>query len=112
MKARGLFVSLIVCLSWTAIEVDAVTLRGDRSCGQWTEAHQSPDTSVGSIATEGWVIGYLSAVATERRKDFIVGTDNESIFLWVTNYCRANPLDYVDDASNRLAAELIRRKGL
>lgn len=112
MNVRGLFLSFVTCLSCATSDANAVTVRGSRSCGEWMEAHQSSEPSVASNATENWLIGYLSGLAVGKRKDFIVGTDNASLFLWVTDYCRANPLDYLDDAGVRLSAELARRKGL
>ena len=88
----------------------AVSVRGDPSCGNWTEARA--EKSVGSLANEFWLLGFLSALAMETQRDFISGTDNASLFLWMDNYCKENPLTYLSDGGYRLFRELVRRKGL
>ena len=94
-----------------ASEVPALEVRGARSCGQWVQTHNGP-LDMSMVATEAWLLGYLSGKAAESRLDFIVGTDNESIMLWMNNYCHANPLKHIDDGADILAIELAIQKGL
>lgn len=82
----------------------AVVLRGMPSCGLWTSQQDARDRI--------WLDGYLSGLAFAYNKDILNGTDKASIYGWVDNYCRANPLSELAEAGNALAQELIRRKKL
>jgi len=59
-----------------------------------------------AINMEGWVMGFLSASADASGKDFLKDTDAKSIFLWMDNYCRANPLKHVAHGARELFFEL------
>jgi hypothetical protein len=59
-----------------------------------------------------WLVGYLSGVAAGLDKDLLTGMNNDSIFLWMDNYCRANPLRRIDEGGYTLALEIIRTKKL
>ena len=97
-------------LSATVLEANAVEIRGLISCGVWVK--DRVEKEIGEVVNEMWLIGYLSGLATGANSDFLRGSDNESIFLWVDNYCRANPLKNLDDAGIYLAYELQKQKGL
>ncbi|NUY32984.1 hypothetical protein F0160_21085 [Paraburkholderia sp. JPY303] len=116
MKARDLLISLVACVSCTAIDANAAgyVVHGFPTCGEWIEArqHSSHLPFYASQAQESWVLGFLSGNAAGAKKNFLDGTDYTSLFQWISNYCRDNPLNTVADASNELAAELIKRKGL
>ena len=58
------------------------------------------------------VSGYLSGRAGVSGGDFLKGTDNDSIFLWLDNYCRANPQMDLEQAGIDLARELMQLKGI
>jgi len=105
----NLLAVLSLVLSATAFDAKAQTVRGSRSCGSWVS-----ERALGSIdlAIETWLLGYLSGLAVGTGKDFIKGTDNPSIFLWVDNYCRANPLKSLHEAGLNLHFELIKQKKL
>lgn len=90
--------------------VAAGVLRGTRSCGEWVKQHQGTDTW-SSLAQESWFVGFLSGLSVAQQKDFFSATDNESLFLWVTNYCKTHPLDDIGNAGIALAHELNSRKG-
>lgn len=87
----------------------AVTIRGVPSCGDWVENRAL--NNVLGVANEFWLLGYLSGLAVGSNRDFIKGTDNPSLFLWVDNFCRASPLKDVADAGSQLLRELTRQKG-
>jgi hypothetical protein len=102
----------IITLSCISIKVNAeVTTRGARSCGEWVTNRENKGSSL-SFSSENWVTGFLSGYAAYSNKDILKGTDNESIFLWVDNYCHKNPLEYTDSASGTLFKELLKQKGL
>jgi len=88
-----------------------ITVRGARSCGAWIEARTQGGIS--AFAAQDWVIGYLSGVAMASNFDFwgkqnVNSLDNQSAFLWMDNYCRANPLKNIADGADELYFE--RRK--
>lgn len=95
-----------------------VELRGLSSCGAWTAVgyasrlKEATQDSIDRLVKESWIVGYLSGIASGTNKDFIRGTDNPSILLWVDNYCRANPLKDLGDAGSQLARDLIKQKQL
>ena len=64
------------------------------------------------LITKNWFLGYLSGRADESGKNFLKGTDSESIFLWLDNYCHANPDKNLDNAGLDLARELMQLKGI
>lgn len=104
IKALVIVISILV--STTAL---AVNTRGSRSCGVWIQERQQRNETE-SINSQAWLVGYLSGLAVALGKDFLRGTDNESLFFWTDNYCRANPLEQLHGAGEQLAIELIRKK--
>lgn len=114
MKTAALKKTCSVCLvifglMLTAMELGAQTLqlRGVRSCGEWVKDKEMP-----AIGNQAWLVGYLSGIAVATNKSFLRGTDNESIYLWVDNYCQANPLKSVAEAGVILHFELVKQKNL
>ena len=71
---------------------------GGVSCGSWVQARRgsSPD-----YAQEGWVLGFLSGVGFmgAPRQDPLNGMDAAGVFVWLDNYCLANPLASLAAAS-------------
>lgn len=88
---------------------EAVVVKGAAPCGQWVADEAN---SVSRIAKNGWLLGYLSGLSVGTNKSFLSGTDNASIFLWVTNYCNTNPLNDLDDAGDAIFYELRRKKDI
>jgi hypothetical protein len=62
-----------------------------------------------------WVMGYLTGVNTASTHrgdpDFLLRTniDGPAAWAWIDNYCRANPLDNLFNASQALELELKQR---
>ena len=79
------------------------------SCGEWVVHREKSDTL--ALSNTSWLLGYLSGLAVSSGKDYLSATDNASIYKWMDNYCRANPLRDVSNGGNALAAELARKKG-
>jgi len=91
---------------------NASTIFGGYDCGQWVNRPRG-----NSSPAESWVIGYLSGlnVAHERARmsppdplDALNSADQA--YLWLDNFCRANPLRKLDGAANELFAELKANK--
>lgn len=79
------------------------------SCGEWISHREKSDPL--ALGNTSWLLGYLSGQAVSRGTDFLSGTDNVSIYKWMDNYCRTNPLRDVGSGGIALAAELTRKKG-
>src|SRR5437879_4113822 len=85
----------------------AVQVRGSRSCGIWVKDREDGRRTgrmSGSTLNNTWLVGYLSGLAFGAGKEFwgkanANNLDNESVFLWMDNYCRANPLKDIDDGA-------------
>jgi len=110
-----LAILLIGCaLLGTSALAAAVDSRGARSCAAWLE-HRSAQPDGHALSSEidqTWLVGYLSGVVAGSGMDFLIGTDNESIFLMVDDYCQANPLGQLAAAGTSIARELMVRKGI
>lgn len=86
---------------------------GARSCGDWLKYKPTgEDKAWPRMVAESWLVGYLSGIAVGVGKDALKGASASSLFVWMDNYCQANPLDDIDDGGNKLYFELAKRKGL
>jgi len=91
----------------------SVIVMGARSCGDWIKNKPiGLDKNWARVVSEAWLVGYLSGMASSSGKDILRDMTASSIFVWMDNYCQANPLDDLDDGGSKLMAELVRRKGL
>lgn len=79
------------------------------SCGEWIVHREKSDTL--ALGNASWLLGYLSGIAIGGGKDYLSGTDNSSIYRWMDNYCRKNPLRDLSSGGNALAAELAGKTG-
>ena len=79
------------------------------SCGEWIVHREKSDTL--ALGNASWLLGYLAGMATGSGRDFLGGADNASIYKWMDNYCRKNPLRDLSSGGNALAAELTTQKG-
>lgn len=110
MRALLLAVSLLFGTNVMALQI---VVQGAPSCGRWVQDHNAAERRWEALADEAWLVGYLSGLSVGRQQDFWGETksqgpiDNPSVFLWVTNYCNAHPLDYGDDAAKQLYKERV-----
>ena len=79
------------------------------SCGEWVVHREKSDTL--ALGNASWLLGYVSGLAGSSGRDYLSGTDNSSIYKWMDNYCRANPLRDVGMGGNALAVERAKKKG-
>jgi len=105
------------CLLSFNLFASAVEIRGARTCGKWIDEKSAANSThemnrIPILITKSWFLGYLSGRADESGKNFLKGTDNESIFLWLDNYCRANPSKTLESGGADLARELMQMKGI
>lgn len=90
--------------------------RGSRNCRKWAEESRLAGGSkemnkVPLLITKGWFLGYLSGRQSKTRQDLLGFADNESIFLWLDNYCRDHPQGDLESAGVALEQELSSEKG-
>jgi len=81
---------------------------GLQSCGAWT-AHKRAYRPGGPVNLDSqsaledgsWVVGFLSGIGMVHDKgaDPLKGTDAQGVWAWVDNYCLANPIKKIMDAS-------------
>jgi hypothetical protein len=110
-------VLLAGCLLSLNLFAAAVEIRGSRTCGKWIDEKSMENSKhemnrVPILITKSWFLGYLSGRADESGKNFLKGTDSASIFLWLDNYCRANPKKSLVNGGADLARELMQLKGI
>ena len=103
----------IITFSCISINANAVLARGVVGCGKWIAASErKASDGYLFIFYQGWVLGFLSGSAVQTNKDILKNTDNESLYLWIDNYCRANPLKSLIYGSDALFEELKKKEGL
>lgn len=104
MKTRLL---LLVTLATATFQVSAGTSFGGADCGQWFSKKSRFNAKV-------WLSGYLSGLnsAVGKQSGDPLGKlgSMEQAFLWVDNYCKANPLSTLAEAGNVLYIELQGKK--
>ena len=110
-KTRATVMALCcLVLSATVFDAQAVIVRGSVSCGVWVKERQ--EKQFATLGNQRWLIGFMSGLAMESEKDILRTTDAASIFLWMDNYCQANPLKDIDDGASTLFFELVKQKKL
>lgn len=92
-----------------AVYARVANVRGVVSCGTWVQDSQKKGWA--EVTNQKWLLGLLSGVSVALDEEFLAGKDNVSLFLWMDNYCKANPLKNAGDGGLALAAELIKNKG-
>ena len=110
MKNRILAIVLLFIFASPIVEAQTVGIRGGRSCGKWTNDRAKEGWS--SIVNEAWTVGFLSGLAMKSGKNIHEHVDNDSIYLFIDNYCRTNPLKSITDASLALFDEVVQANRL
>lgn len=78
-------------------------------CGNWVESRKQALGTVSDwqkLVVETGVLAFLSGWQARSNKDVFKGTSNESIFLWMDNYCQKNPLSNTYEGAMKLQFEL------
>jgi len=79
------------------------------SCGSWTAERKIGSAT--SFQLQSWVAGYLSGINAQlpsTTKDFLLNTDGEAVFGAIDNYCQANPLKNISEASIIVLNQLLK----
>ncbi|MDM0002209.1 hypothetical protein QTI24_26630 [Variovorax sp. J22P240] len=106
MKAKLIALGLAAAMACGS--ASAVTIMSGRSCGEWIK--DRAELKLKDAVNSAWLVGYLSGMAVESEKDLLSSIDAESIYLWMDNYCRANPLKRVSTGGWVLFEELAKGK--
>ena len=102
------------CLLATSLPALGYESRGARSCSGWQESRldQKAGFSLNAEIYETWLVGYLSGIVAGSGSDFLVGTDNEAVFLMVDEFCAANIRMNLAAAGTSVARQLMQQKGI
>lgn len=106
---------LLVGAAWLAASAaHAVESRGARSCAHWKEGRQAEPEGYSRIAEidQTWLVGYMSGLVAGSGLDFLVGTDNPTLFALVDDYCGQTPAGNLATAGVAVARRLMQDKGL
>jgi hypothetical protein len=95
---RVLVVFLMVASPAMAVTIKGV---GAGSCSDWTDKRGQTDPTM-KFGVESWVLGYMSAIAEDKKRDILNGTDAEAIFKEVDILCALKPGQLTADAARRL----------
>jgi hypothetical protein len=94
------------------ITAEAATIFGGYDCGQWVNRPRGR-----SHPAESWLLGYLSGMnVAHYRADLSpknpldVLNSADQAYVWMDNFCRANPLRQLDGAAVELFDELRAKK--
>lgn len=63
----------------------------------------------GREQNRGWLVGYLTALETQRGTSYLQGKNLQQVYYLFDNYCRANPRQTMDDAANAVFMRLRRQ---
>jgi hypothetical protein len=102
------------CLLGMGLPAQAYESRGARSCQGWQEFRlaQKKGYSLDAEIYETWLVGYLSGIVAGSGTDFLVSTDNESVFRMVDGFCESNPQMNLSAAGTSVARQLEHDKGI
>lgn len=105
-KLRSAFLTLALLLLTSGTSAQAPTIFGGYDCGQWTNRNRGHP--MGS-----WVTGYLSGLnamhvlaGLEPNNPLDELNSIDQAFVWIDNFCKANPLRQLDEAAFELFNEL------
>lgn len=92
----------------------AVESRGARSCSQWQGYRQDKieGNALNSAIYETWLVGYLSGIVAGAGLDFLAGSDNETVFRMIDDYCHAHPQMNLATAGTSVARQLMQQKAI
>lgn len=100
-------IALLICIAPPLSNAATVYGFGTHSCGQWLEERGKNSDS--SRYHQVWVLGFISGtgVILEANNINQRKTDAHAVMAYVDKYCRENPLDDIQRASQTLVLELM-----
>ena len=111
MKKINILILTVLIFISPLSNAQAIQIKGMPSCGNWISEREKSDNKP-DYANRLWLLGYMSGIAAGTNKNFLPGTDSDSIYLWMDNYCKSHPLKNVSDGGLYLYFELLEQKGI
>lgn len=104
MKTKLLTALLITLMLSTPTFATGIVTFGQPDCGGWIKEPNN--------ARKAWVLGFVSGLNSDDIFKNALDKINsaEQIFLWMDNYCKANPLQRVGRGGQELMFELRQKK--
>ncbi len=116
---HSLFI-FIVFLNLNIGNVHAYTSYGARGCGSFVSAVDttSEKDKIGKSYTEAlvkaWIAGYVTSFnmwldveSKQDNSDIVAKTDIDGVYMSVLNFCRANPLQNINNATDDTIKQLL-----
>ena len=107
---KKLMICLALCALGAGTNAFAVTIVGGAPCGTWMLDRANKNDDWPAQSNMNWLVGYLSGLSMGFNLEALAGAKNESLALWMDNYCKANPLNFVADGALKLFLELVKSK--
>ena len=111
MFKKTIIATLAILLSLSATNVSAYASYGVRGCGKLISAidttakEDKQNKDLTEISIQSWIAGYITAynswldgVNKTDNSNAIAKTDIDGVWMSMLNYCRANPLQNMNDA--------------
>lgn len=101
---RILLTALIAMTVSSSAFAAITTVIGSTDCGKWIKEPSDP--------RKAWVLGFLSGLNADGMYKNVLRkiSSSQQIFVWMDNYCKANPLKDTIDGSLQLILELSNEK--
>lgn len=119
MMTKIIKIVLFIFLTCIYAQSQAFSSYGVRGCGKLVSAIDTTDErdryskDLTKSIVQGWIAGYVTAynswqeVVTKKKDTDVIGTtDIDGVWQSVLNYCRANPLQNVNDAMGDIIDKL------
>jgi hypothetical protein len=104
---------IVLFLCFSCQSVPAQGVRGNIDCARWL----TTGSAVSELGNKSWLVGFLSGLsmglasdAQRKPVNFFENVTNDQIYLWMDNYCRANPLSSVMNGTGDLFQEISKKK--
>ncbi len=102
-----LFGAALIATVGTMAAAQGVNLKGKADCADWVTSRASGDTNY-----ESFLLGLLNGWSLGSLTEFWVGPRGElsaeQVYLWMDNYCQANPLSIVVTGAGTLFNEVTK----
>ena len=116
MNLKMQFMKIVLSLFVTMVSVGAIAQQGlivvpiPGACGALVDAISRKNETQAIIdlsMVTGWMWGYMSRYNIDNVKNPIsIPSQTATLDLYVEKYCRANPLKYLNDATEQLIVDL------
>jgi len=105
---RILAITMTLILSSMPSSANVNVIAQGISCGEWVKARH--EKGLETVIKTNWLWGFLSGMSVGRGNDVLKISEVESYYLWMDNYCIANPLEDIADGAIALHVELVKKR--